>query len=504
MELDNDQQVIVDQLINNYKKNYGQLLPAMTGFGKGRIAVSVALHMYHTYNLQPFIVAPKTLLPMWEELFKQINITPLYICSYSKLANCNHPYITYKNNKFVVTKEWTSKKIFLICDESQSVKNSKTKKHWALFSLIQSKNDNKVLNLTASPIDKDTHWVCLYRNLGLITKKYFMIANGGNVKYENYGLGELLTMIKNNDKPLYRKIKDKFEYRPKYLKYILAYMWKYYFKHTSSIKVIDPIYKHPITNKPFTKTLTNLFATLDKEGREEFDLAIECLKEGKVIVDGKVVAENIGRKIGLVQKTLVKICASKINTIVRLVIDKLTSSSNKVIVVCPFLESQQLLYDKLTKYKPLILNGKTKNRTEIVEKFNQPNNKYRVIIITNTVGSEGISLHDTDGRFPRTMYIIPTHHFINVFQASGRTYRRGLMSNTEVYIVYSNHGVIESIIVHALAKTQIANLVLDDSIQRLYPGLYPYVIEDCKQKDKLMEILDNEKAKAEQHINKHL
>lgn len=280
-------------------------------------------------------------------------------------------------------------------------------------------------------------------------------------------------------------------------------MWQKYYKNKVSISITDPVYKHPITNRFFDKKLYNLFATLDQEGQEQFNLAIEALIEGKVIVDGKIVAENIGRKIGLVQKTLVLITAAKVNTLVRLAENKLIEENSKVIIVCPYLDSQQLLADKLLSYNPKVLNGKTKDRSSIVDLFNQPNTNCRVLIITNTVGSEGISLHDTDGGYPRTMFIVPTHHFLHLFQAAGRTYRRGMMSDTEVNIVYSNHGVIESMLIHALLKTEIANLVLNKGVNRLYPGTYPYKIEDCEHKEKIIEMLDKEKQKAEKMLEKY-
>jgi hypothetical protein len=276
-------------------------------------------------------------------------------------------------------------------------------------------------------------------------------------------------------------------------------MWQKYYKNKVSVFTTDPIYKDD-NGKPYTKTLTNLFATLDDEDKAEFDLAIQDLKDRRLIKDGEIVGD-IGKEIGVIMQTLVKICAAKVNTLVRLTKSKLVDTNNKVIIVCPFIESQNKLKEALEDYRPLILNGKCKDLETIIERFNRPNLKYRVLIITNTVGSEGVSLHDTDGRFPRIMYIVPTHHFLNVFQAAGRTYRRGMKSDVEVNIVYSNHGVIESILIYALAKTQIANLIINN--KRMYPGSYPYFIEDCEHKEELEIVLEKEKIKAEAILNKY-
>ncbi len=494
MELDDNQKVVAKQLIKNYEDRYSQFLNCPTGFGKTYCAVYIAEYLYKKYNLIPFVVCPKTLIPMWETLFKQINIKPLFICSYNKLVNC--PFITLKNKRYVATDEWTKNKVFLICDESQSVKNKKAKKHWALFSLISSSSSNKLLNLSASPIDKDEHWVCLYRNLGLALKPYYMKSKGTKVNYHQYALGDLLKEIQKNNPPLHEKIHHKFEMKPRSLKFILGYMWQKYFKNVVCIPITDPVYKDE-KGKAYKKVLTNLFATLDEKSQHDFNLAIQNLKDQRVIINDQIVS-NVGKQVGLIMETLVKICAAKVLTLVRLAKEKLEHSKNKVILVCPFIESQNRLKECLAAYRPLILNGKTKDREAVISKFNKSNLKHRVIIITNTIGSEGVSLHDTDGRFPRIMYIVPTHHFLNVFQAAGRTYRRGMKSHVEVNIVYSNHGVIESILIHALAKTQIANLVLDNN--RMYPGSYPYLIEDCPHKEELEKVLEKEKIKTEEAL----
>src|SRR4029078_501284 len=118
---------------------------------------------------------PKILVPMWKDLLTQMDVPYILICTYDKLAGkkksgCKHPYLTRQNNDYSVTQGWLNigKKpgSFIICDESQAIKNETSARHWAFFTLISSisknmKNNCKVLHLTASPIDKKDNWSCL-------------------------------------------------------------------------------------------------------------------------------------------------------------------------------------------------------------------------------------------------------------------------------------------------------------------------------------------------------
>jgi hypothetical protein len=191
---------------------------------------------------------------------------------------------------------------------------------------------------------------------------------------------------------------------------------------------------------------------------------------------------------------LKKLCHAKINTLVRLTIDKLQEPNRKVIICCPFISDQELLIDKLQNYNPLLLNGNIKNRDTIINQFNEPNNDHRCLVMTQNVGGEGISLHDTHSGFPRTMYIVPTHDFLKMVQCAGRIYRRGLKSHTEVFFVYSNDGLIENVLVNTLAKTEIAASILVPGSNREFPGSYEFMIEDDgPQYDVLRQRLNQEK-----------
>jgi len=500
MKLDNDQKIMFKDLKKNYNSehfNYAQLLPACTGAGKSIIAIH--LIKYFNDKIKPFIICPKTLIPMWEKLLKDANVEPIFITTYNTLAGtkqngCNHPYLKRTENGYRVTKEWKKLNgVFLICDESQAIKNKKSARHWASFTLISNNTNGKVLHLTASAIDKKDNWLCLYRNLGIVTKKQLIVYHNKSYHYSKHGLGEIFDIVKQHDKKLYNTVLEKYDIKSKTILSILSYLWINFFMEKYIIKVIDPIYKD-LNGRAYEKKVCNYFATLDEHGLKLLGEEVDKLKR-----HSKGNLENyIRHNVGQVQLFLMRLCEAKLGTLIRLTKNKLKEKHRKVIICCPYIESQEFLMTKLFKYNPLLLNGKTKNRQEIVNLFNEPNDNHRCLIMTPQVGGVGLSMQDIHGKFPRTMYIIPTYDFQGMCQCPGRIYRRGLKSDTECYILYSNDGLIENIIINILAKTKIISSILIEGSGRVYPGDYPYEIEDDDgvSYEDLKKNLDNERGQV--------
>ncbi len=490
MELDKDQKIILDNLKTHYNSehfNYCQLLPASTGFGKTRVATHLIKYFYETLNIRPFIICPKTLIPMWTNTLKELNIEPVFITTYNKLAGkkeCNHSYLTKSNKRYKVTKEWKKNKgVFILCDESHAIKNKTSARHWAVTTLINNNKNGKLLHLTASPIDKRENWLCLYRNIGIVKKEKMLLYENKSYTYKNYGLGDVLSIVKKHDLKLHDQTLSEYKIMSKNVIDILIHLWHAFFIKHYVVPVKDPVYKD-LKGKPYEKKLYNFFATLDADGLEIIDEATEKLKSKHIIENDHLNIDNMKSNIGQIQLFLVELCKAKVNTVARLTKQKLKEKHRKVIICCPFIESQDLLYNELKKYKPLILNGKTKNREEMISLFNEPNDNYRCLIMNADVGGIGVDLHDKHGKYPRTMYIIPNYNFLTMYQAPGRIYRRGLKSDTEVYVVYSNDGAIENIIINTLAKTSTASSILLPGSNRVYPGDFPYEIEDYSEKYK--------------------
>jgi hypothetical protein len=520
--LDPDQKAVYDIMVRRFNDPSGEypilLLPADTGYGKSRICARAAKHFYDNKGMKSFVVCPKTLIPMWTTILRDMNVEVVFIGTYDTLAGkkatgCKHPYLTRGTNPtgpFEAAQAWhdliTGPGVFVIADESQAVKNKTSARHWAFFALIvhamttQGAKFRCILP-TASPIDKEENWACLFRNLGLITQRDLYHQNPGTqtLEYEQYGLGSLLQLGRRYNPRIVAEALLRFPIKAANMPKLLPMLWRHIFRERCVLPVTDPVYQDPNTGRVFQRLRANFFVTLDAAGRELAIEAIADLQNAHIVRrNGEVDILAAKRNFGIIQNALVKLCSAKITTVSRLSLIKLREGK-KIIICCPFLEDQQKLKAALSLYGPLILNGELSGgaREHVVAKFNEPSQLNMVLIMTPEVGGEGISLHDLHGGFPRCMFILPTFNYLKCLQSAGRAYRRGIMSDTEVYIIYSNNAGIESILLNSLVKSEVAGLVLLPGSGRIFPGAYDYIIEnDGVQHQGLRERLERERNSA--------
>ena len=368
----------------------------------------------------------------------------------------------------------------------------------------------RVLHCSASWIDKSENWSSLYRNLGLITGRELWITNPAtrqlefkpsNRHPEGFAFGWFLDeCIAANPRATNEAILryDIKHMKAKVLDEVLLFLWRNIWRERCVIPVTDPIYTNPFTGVAYKRIRANMFLTLDDEGRILANQALMDLRDARIVrKDGQIDIDAAKKNFGAIQQALVKLCHAKINSLVRVALDRLREKK-KVVIYCPFLNDQEILMNKLALYNPLRLyGGVTEQAQYITAKFNEPTDTHMVLIATMEVGGQGISLHDTDGRFPRCIYVIPTYTFLAIFQAANRCYRRGLRSDTESYIVYSNNTAIESLLVNAMTKTEISMQVLMPGSGRVFPGAYEFAIEDDgPDKKELRDRLNAERARA--------
>lgn len=539
--LDPDQrvvyQIIIDRLADPDCVDPLQLLTADTGYGKSRIIAWVARYLYREHGLVAFINCPKTLISMWTNLMASAKVPVEAIMTFDKLAGrdktgCKHPYLVRTNGSYSVTKTWidlvdgTKAReqatragveydgrggIFLIADESQLIKNKTSARHWSFFELVKSaviKPDEWVVrgvHLSASPIDKRENWECLFRNMGLIQGKELYKVNPGRspITYQNCALGWLFdhTTALGEGKIVGRLRQRYVQMRTKDVPDVFTYLWKMVYQYRASVPVKDPIYAHPVTGRIFERVRANYFITLNEKGVALAEQAMTQLRRGNIIrQNGQINLEEARSNFGLIQKALVNLCSAKIEDLARIALLKL-EEGKKIIICCPFKDDQKRLMLLLEVYRPVLLNGDTVDRDKVTGLFNSDSTECMVIIMTPKVGGVGVSLDDKIGTFRRVLFYIPTYEFLDIFQAFGRLYRRGMMSDTEAYIVYCNNTAsIEAILLNSLAKSKVAESVIVPGSGRVFPGGYDFLIEDEDPQNpvhaNLRQRLNQEKALA--------
>ena len=113
--------------------------------------------------------------------------------------------------------------------------------------------------------------------------------------------------------------------------------------------------------------------------------------------------------------------------------------TSKIIVSVVYLATARAIEMEMHRagIRHAVFNGKTKqdNRGGILVDFRK-DPTMRVLIMSTATGGIGINLHDTDGRFPRFMFISPSYDLTKVYQASRRAYRAGAPNRLLTYASY--------------------------------------------------------------------
>ena len=120
----------------------------------------------------------------------------------------------------------------------------------------------------------------------------------------------------------------------------------------------------------------------------------------------------------------------------KIILDEI-SKGRKPVVFVNFTDTIKAILSIFTEeyrnLKYLILDGKTKNTNETINKFQ--NNEVDFMITNINKGGTSISLHDKDGNYPRSAIILPSWNSISIMQTLGRIHRVGGKSKAEQYII---------------------------------------------------------------------
>lgn len=508
-----DQQEAFETIIERFNKGSfyrTQLLPAATGYGKSVVGAKIAHYLHHEKNMKVMIICPSTIKIQWKRILDISNVPLEHIYTYTEIrghkgkvfkieyeqevrdmASVKHEFLT-RGNETIGPFETTAKfeklckeGLFIIIDESQALKNKTSATHWAGYALIKTAmtlegSNTNILHLTASSIDKEDNWQSLFRIMGLITKKQLW-SNSKEFSWKDFGVGTVFKFAKSVNPKKTNEIFLRHTVDAASLSNLLKDLWVNIFRPLVVVKVVDNIYVDD-NNLPIPYIRKNGFYTLDEEGAELAMRAIDLLK-GINIIDKKdgINVKNANDNMGLLQTALMMLANSKNKTVLRIALNDLIKYPTCKIILCiTFKQDQQVLMEELKDYGVLLINGDVpfNKRNEIIDKFNEPNLDRRIIIMTPQVGGVGVNLHDTDGKYPRRMYIVPTFHFLDMFQATGRTYRRNVKSEVFVSFVYGNNTAVENVLVNAMIKSKVTSSVMQKDSGRLFPDSFENYIED--------------------------
>lgn len=460
--------------------------------GAGKTYTS--LYLAQKYNFPILVVGPKTMKSVWEDLAEEYQIHLIDYLSYQKLRSTKgkkpkHPYLLRQdvesNTYFTTTPEWEKlidSGILLIFDEVQMIKN-KTDQYQACQTLsasILKKGDvSRVLLLSGSPFDKEEHSVNLLRLMGFIEHPVLCRQHKERGQMELLGVQELIDKCRliNSEK--------------------LEFLMRVYGVQHSKIpnfcfrlfiEIVKPAVQSqmPVPRIEAERDIANGYYTISKPEEEQLREAIgylACVSKYNRATNTANVQEA---DWAMVTKALMSIEGAKIPLLERLVRSALEKPNHKVIVFVQFVSTIESLTSRLSdlEVKPLLLYGKTSasDRASAIEGFQKDPTK-RLLISNVKIGGVGLSLHDTDGRYPRTSFIVPNYSLIDLIQAGARTYRQGTRSKATIRFVYGKlqYDLKEVQILSALCRKskvlkELLDIHRDDGI--LLPSDYQEVQDD--------------------------
>jgi hypothetical protein len=128
-------------------------------------------------------------------------------------------------------------------------------------------------------------------------------------------------------------------------------------------------------------------------------------------------------------------------------------------------------------YKPLVLTGSVNKdrRQDLINKFQEPNTKHRVIIAIIKVASTGIDLDDKYGDYPRYAFSSPNYNILDLHQLTRRFVRLDSQSPATFRFFYGSVAKKEMSILNALSrKTDVMKDTLEGQVSEniKFPGEY--------------------------------
>ncbi len=423
--------------------NFGGCLADDMGLGKTLQVITFFKHLKEKKKPKNahLVVVPTSLIFNWQEEVRKF-------CPSLKVfvltgGDRKKDIAAFKNTDIVLTTygivmrdiEYLKKYTFnyIVLDESQAIKNPSSQRFKAIKLL---KSDNKLV-LTGTPIENNTfdlYAQMTFANPGLL----------GNMSHFKKMFS--IPIDKNKDKNIAQELKQ----------------------------LIDPFLlrrtKEQVATELPEKTEQVLYCTMEESQQKLYDAYRNKYRN---FVLNKIDEGGVGKSKMYVLEGLTKlrqICdapqllngdeeytadAIKIKELLRHVTEK--TGAHKVLIFSQFVKMLDLIKTALRtegiQYE--YLDGKTKNRQEKVENF-QNNDQIRVFLISLKAGGTGLNLTAAD-----YVYLVdPWWNPAVEAQAIDRCYRIGQTKNVMAYKMICKGTIEEKIITHQQNKKQLSNDII--------------------------------------------
>lgn len=469
----------ISEILTNPDYGFGYIDTSLMGSGKTPVCLNTALK----FKLKVFVICPAIAKSVWEEESTKYGVPVEAILSYGELRSIKgkqptHGYLKRIGEKFTPNEKLVNavkEGCLIVLDEFQEVRN--TTAQWnACHAIVKAMVDNKTISrfafLSGTPIDKKPQVVNLLKLANFIEDGIMFRKNPKTGKVKIMGIGRLIdTCRKINPE----KTAEIIEATKLSRENIAPLAWDLYTqilkdKISGSMPAPDNIEGNLDAKNGFYK-IKKENQKLLREGIELLSKSLRWDKDNSTVQFG---AHGFGK----ITKALEMIEKAKLDDLIRVVTKVMKNKNARVVISVNYIHSIKYL----KKFFPdaATLTGETKNRAKIIKDFK--NNKIPLLIKTSTTGQSAISLHDTDGHYPRYMFIIPNYSFITIAQNVMRIYRDGTMSDATVRLFYGKGAFVEerTILAAMSRKTEVLKgMINEENLGGIkYPGDYEDYVEE--------------------------
>ena len=415
--------------------NLGVCLADDMGLGKTLQAIALLTNLHEEKKKKSMVIMPKSLIYNWENEIKRfspkLKVGVYYGINrdFSLLKKVDIILTTYGTIRNDIENLLEQKFDLLVLDESQNIKNINSQTTKAVLLL----NSKKRVALSGTPIENNL--LELYSLFRFLNPEMFgsvqEFTNDYIVPIQKYSDTSTIEELRKKIYPfLLRRVK----------KEVLADL-------PDKIEKLVYVDMNDEHRRFYEERRKYYYSLLEKntssQGNFDKFFVLQAINELRHIVSSPELESK-------------KIISSKKEVLIENVIEAI-ENNHKVLVFVNYLSSIESICDSLkeNKIKYLKMTGQTKDRQNLVDKF-QNDSRYKVFVMTLKTGGVGLNLVSAD-----TIFIYdPWWNTTVENQAIDRAYRLGQDKTVFAYKMIMRNTIEEKI----LKLQEIKNKLLDDLI----------------------------------------
>jgi len=420
-----------------YDNNFGGCLADDMGLGKTIQAIGLLSYIYPKQKNPSLIVMPRSLLSNWQNELNRFNPELSFYVYYASQRDTNEikkhniTLTTYAMIRNDIEKLKEIKFDTIILDESQHIKNIESKISRAVM-LLDAKHK---FTLSGTPIENN-----LFELYSL-----FRFINNGMFKSVNDFKNDYVVPIQANaNEEVARLLKLKIT--PFLLRRLKKDVLKDLPSKQEQVVYVDMDENH---KKFYEQKKSYYKQILDKQ------IAVNGIEGSRFVI---LQAFNDLRQIASVPelKSEDKISSSKIDALFDM-LDDIVLNGHKVLLFANFLGSLDLISAKAMEkgYEHLLMTGSTKNRQELVERFQNDKN-IKLFLMTLKVGGVGLNLTEADYVF----IFDPWWNKAAENQAVDRAHRIGQKNTVFSYKMITKDTIEEKILELQANKQDMTDMII--------------------------------------------